>query len=83
MPSVTLYEYFARTLARDITHTIFARLIKAEMLLRLNMFNECIGLLRCLHKADRLPHHIDDKFVINPPQTRYVSNQEKKNIKIK
>ena len=61
MPSITLYEYFAKMLSRDLTHTVFSRLIKAEALIKLNLFSEAISLLSSLAKGERLPHLIDDK----------------------
>ena len=61
MPSLVLYEYFAKMLSRDLTHTVFARLIKVEALIKLNLFSEAISLLSSLAKGERLPHLIDDK----------------------
>jgi hypothetical protein len=61
MPSITLYEYFAKMLSRDLAHTVFARLIKTEALIKLNLFSEAISLLNSLAKGERLPHLIDEK----------------------
>ena len=66
-------------MARDLTHTIFARLIKAELLVKMNLFNEAIQLIKSLHRGEKLPHHIDDKYISNASvlgsssATKYVS----------
>ena len=73
MPAMTLYEYFSKMLTRDLTHTIFSRLIKAEALVKLNLFSEAISLLNSLQKGERLPHFIDDKSkIINSSSPKYV-----------
>lgn len=61
MPTLALYEYFAKTLSRDLTHTVFARMIKIEALTKLNFFTEAIAMLNSIHKGEKLPHFIDDK----------------------
>ncbi len=62
LPSLTLYEYFSRKVARDLTHTVFSRLIKIEALIKLNMFSEAIILLNRLNNGDQFPHSIDDSY---------------------
>jgi hypothetical protein len=61
MPSVALYEYFARNLARSSKHSILSRLIKIEALVKLNMFTEAIATINSLERGDYIPHFIDDK----------------------
>lgn len=63
LPAVSLYEFFSRTVARDLTHTVFARLIKVEALVKLNLFTDAIILLNRLNRGEQLPHYIDDKHV--------------------
>ena len=73
MPSITLYEYFSKMLTRDLTHTVFSRLIKAEALIKLNLFSEAMSLLVSLQKGDRLPHFVDDKSkIISTSSPKYV-----------
>lgn len=69
MPSLSLYEYFSRTTARDLTHTAFAKLLKIEALLKLNLFKEAIVQLNRFSRGERLPHYIDDKYVHVPNLT--------------
>jgi hypothetical protein len=65
MPIVSLYEYFARTQAHNLIHTIFARLIKAEALVKLNRFDVAIAQLSAVQRGQHLPHlihtNINDK----------------------
>lgn len=61
LPALNLYEYFARTVARDLTHTVLARLIKMEALTKLNFFSEAMAILVSLQRGEQLPHFIDDK----------------------
>ena len=61
MPALALYEYFARNMARDMMHTVFARLIKIEALTKLNMFGEAIGLMETVQKAENLPNLLEEK----------------------
>ena len=68
LPAISLYEFFSRTVARDLTHTVFARLIKIEALIKLNLFSEAIILINRLNRGEQLPHYIDDKYV-NIPHT--------------
>ncbi|RNA01418.1 cilia- and flagella-associated 54-like [Brachionus plicatilis] len=79
MPSVVLYEYFAKMLCRDLSHTILARLIKIEALTKLHMFTEAISILFSIQKGENLPHYIDDKGKNFSPELRYVS---KLNLKL-
>ena len=51
LPAVSLYEYFARTVARDLMHTVLARLIKIEALVKLNLFKEAIQQLNQLNRG--------------------------------
>ena len=62
LPSVSLYEYLACTISRDLTHTLFARLIKMEALTKLNMFNEAFVIMHRLLKGYQLPQPTDDTF---------------------
>jgi hypothetical protein len=75
MPSLALYEYFSRSLSRDLVHTVFARLIKAESLVKLNMFGEAIGLIESIQKADRLPTLFEDKVKNTSAKSKYVIRQ--------
>lgn len=61
MAPLCLYEYFARVVSRDLTHVVWARLIKAEALTKLFMFEEAINLILALHRAENLPNFIDEK----------------------
>ena len=73
MPAITLYEYFAKVFCRDLTHTLFARLIKVEALTKLNLFSEAFSLLTSIQKAERLPHFIDDKYkILSGTSSKYV-----------
>ncbi len=73
IPSIALYEYFARTLTRDLTHTVLAKILKIEALIKLKMFSNAILLINQLHRGDHLPHFIDDKFrAIHASSTKYV-----------
>jgi hypothetical protein len=72
MPALALYEYFARSLSRDLAHTVFARLIKAEALVKLNMFGQAIGLLESVFKAERLPTLLEDKVKNATSKSKYV-----------
>lgn len=72
LPAVTLYEYYARCLARDLTHTVYSRLIKAELLVKQNLFNEAIKMIRSLYKNERMPHHIDEKNIVTSAPSKYV-----------
>ncbi len=72
MPSLALYEYFSRSLSRDLVHTVFARLIKAEALVKLNMFGEAIALIESIQKADRLPTLLEDKAKSTSTKSKYV-----------
>ncbi len=71
MPAISLYEYFSRTNARDLSNTLFARLIKIEALIKLNMFKEAILLLNRVNRGERLPHYIDDRNVHVPSNPSY------------
>lgn len=51
LPAVSLYEYLARRNARDLLHTVFARIIKLECLIRLNLFNEAVLLMYRINKG--------------------------------
>lgn len=62
LPTVSLYEYFARSIARDLMHTVLARLIKIEALIKLNLFKEAIQQLNQLNRGERLPHSIDENY---------------------
>jgi len=62
LPAVSIYEYFARTISRDLIHTLFARIIKCEVLVKLNMFKEAIILLNKIFRGERLPHNINSGF---------------------
>ncbi len=75
MPSIQLYEYFSRTLARDLIQTVLARFVKIEALIKLNQFSEAISLFNSILKGERLPHFIDEKFInLNTTNTtKYVS----------
>lgn len=75
MPSIQLYEYFSRTLARDLIQTVLARFVKIEALIKLNQFSEAIYLFNSIQKGERLPHFIDEKFMnLNTTNTtKYVS----------
>lgn len=75
LPAVSLLEYFSRTVARDLTQTVFARLIKVEALSKMNRFNEAIVQLNRLTRGERLPHSIDDRFV-NIPNNQHVRYTE-------
>ena len=66
LPTVSLLEYFARSIARDLTHSVFARLIKIEALVKLNMFHEAIILLNRFNRGEKLPHAIDNSYVNVP-----------------
>ncbi len=59
LAAVSIYEYFARTIARDLVHTLFARIIKCEALVKLSMFREAIILLNKVFRGERLPHYVD------------------------
>jgi len=73
IPSIALYEYFARTLTRDLTHTVLARILKIEALIKLKMFSNAFLLLNQLHRGNHLPHFIDDKYThIHSSPTKYV-----------
>lgn len=72
IPSITLYEYFSRNMARDLTHTVLARTIKIEALIKLNMFSRAIVLINKLHRGERLPHFIDEKFMLINNTGKYV-----------
>jgi hypothetical protein len=61
MPSIVLYEYFSRNIARSSKHYVFSRLIKIEALTKLNMFTEAIATINSLERGDYIPHFIDDK----------------------
>lgn len=61
MPSIVLYDYFARNLARDLTHALYARLVKIEALVKLSLFEEAINMLITVQRGEHLPHFIDDK----------------------
>lgn len=61
MPVIVLYEYFARTLSRDLTHSSLARLIKIESLIKLNLFGQAISLLELFQKGDRLANLFEEK----------------------
>ncbi|CAF0895749.1 unnamed protein product [Brachionus calyciflorus] len=78
MPAIVLYEYFAKMLCRDLTHTVFARLIKVEALTKLNMFKEAISIFYSIHKGDSLPHYIDDRGKNFTAESKYVSIGQKK-----
>ena len=74
IPSITLYEYFSRNLARDLNHTVLARILKIEALVKLNMFSRAIQNMNQLCRGDRLPHFIDEKFrLISLSSNKYVS----------
>ena len=62
LPAVSLYEHLACTYARDLTHTIFARLIKMEALTKLNMFNEAFVIMHGLLNGSQLPQSTDHTF---------------------
>ena len=61
LPALALYDYFARTVSRDLGHCVFARLIKVEALAKLSFFGEAMDLLVSLQRGENLPHFIDDK----------------------
>lgn len=73
MPALALYEYFAKMLCRDLSHTVFARLIKIEALTKLNIFKEAISILYSVHRGDNLPHFIDEKCKNFSNESKYVS----------
>jgi hypothetical protein len=75
MPSLNLYEYFARNITRDINHTTIARLLKIDALTILNKYNEAITLIQRIQRGERLPHSTDEKFKTNlqTPTNKYVS----------
>lgn len=75
MPSLVLYEYFAKMLCRDLLHTVLARLIKVEALTKMNMFKEAISLIYMVQKGESLPHFIDDKGKNFSPDIKYVSKE--------
>ena len=51
LPAVSLYEYLARRTARDMLHTVFARIIKLECLIKLNRFSEAVVLMYRINKG--------------------------------
>ena len=61
MPALTLYEYFAKKIAKNTIHAVFARLIKIEALANQHFFREAIFLLVALQQADSLPALMDEK----------------------
>lgn len=75
MPLLVLYEYFAKMLSRDIRHTVLARLIKTEALIKLNMFKEAISIIFLIQRADNLPNFIDDKAKNFSSESKYVSSK--------
>jgi hypothetical protein len=81
MTSLTLYDYLARNIARDVVQTILARLIKAEALIKLNLFSEAISLINGLNNCEQLPHILDDcykKFIDDKIKyTEYTWNSSK------
>jgi len=72
---VSLLEYFARSIARDLTQSVFARLIKIEALTKMHRFNEAIVQLNRLTRGERLPHAVDDRYV-NIPNNQHVRYTE-------
>lgn len=73
MPSLVLYEYIAKILCRDISHTILARLIKIEALTKLNMFKEAISIIFSLQKAESVAYFFDEKGKNFSSEFKYVS----------
>jgi len=75
IPSISLYEYFARSLARDLSHTVLARILKIEAFVKLNMFSRAIININQLSRGERLPHFIDEKYrLMFSNSTKYVSH---------
>lgn len=82
LPVVNLYEYFSRIIARDVQHTLQARLLKAETLTYINSYNEAMIILQRIKKGERLPHLIDEKYkyIQNPSKFSYVQFNSSKPI---
>ena len=52
---LTLYQYWATTVCRDIHHSIDCRLLRLRALTDLGLYGEAAGALRTLLQGNRLP----------------------------
>ena len=75
MPSLNLYEYFARNMTRNVYHTVNARLLKIEALITLNKYTEAVTLIQRIQRGERLPLTSDEKIktFLNSTSNKYVS----------
>ena len=75
MPALNLYEYFARNMTRNISHTVFARLLKIEALIILNKYTEAITLIQRIQRGERLPILVNEnlKSFLYSASNKYVS----------
>ena len=82
MPSLALYEYFSRNLARNMKHSIISKLVKIEALTKLNMFSEAIEALNSLCRGEYLPHYVAEKSKYIPNPAKYVNHLKNNLIKL-